>query len=226
MKIVGVIGRAKRNIDGRQIFQVPEQTRRALMQFDNVVTIALLPTSEEFYSHLQDKNDDFSELDKAKLDAVLKWCDGFLAPGGCSWFHFDKYVIDHAMKYDKPFLGYCAGMQYLAGLHSEIEPRMDRIPGETHHNGVKRDSHTNFLIDGTKLKSIIQEDVIPVNSSHYYALNPPLNDDIVISAYSEDGVIEAVEIPDKKFIIGVQWHPEYLLDEHSKKLLQAFVDAL
>ena len=70
---------------------------------------------------------------------------------------------------------------------------------EAHHNGVKRDSHTNFLIDGTKLKSIIQEDVIPVNSSHYYALNSPLNDDIVISAYLEDGVIEAVEILDRKF---------------------------
>ena len=226
MKTVGILGRAKHNIDGQKIFQVNDYSRRAMMRFDNVVTIAILPTNDVFYGDLKDKNDQMTEVDRAKLDRVLAQCDGFIAPGGCSWFKFDEYVMNHAIKYDKPFLAFCAGMQCLAGMHSSVEPRMDLILGETHHNGGKRYSHTNFLMDGTKLKSIVGKDVIPVNSSHFYALNPPLNDDIVVSAYAEDGVIEAVELPNQKFMIGLQWHPEMIVDENSEKILQAFVNAL
>ncbi len=226
MKIVGIVGRAKLNVDRVQITQVSDYARRAMMRFGDVTTIAILPTNDVFYGDLKDKNDSLSAADRAKLDCILEKCDGFIAPGGCSWFKFDKYIADHAVKYDKPYLAFCAGMQYLAGMHSNVEPRMSLIPGETHHNGGKRYSHTNFLVDGTKLKAIIGQDIIPVNSSHFYALNPPLNDDIVVSAYAEDGVIEAVELPNSKFVVGTQWHPEMIADESSQKILQAFVDAL
>ena len=126
----------------------------------------------------------------------------------------------------KPFLGICAGMQCLSGMYSDTEPRMSLISGGTHDNGGKRYSHTVEIMDNTKLKAILQQDNILTNSSHKYQVNPPLRDDIVISAYSEDGTIEGVELPDKKFIIGTQWHPEYILDENSMKIFRAFVDSL
>ena len=46
-------------------------------------------------------------------------------------------------------------------------------------------------------------------------------------AYSEDGIIEALEDKTKKFFIGVQWHPESLLsDKYSIRLFDAFVESL
>ena len=47
-------------------------------------------------------------------------------------------------------------------------------------------------------------------------------------AYSPDGVIEAVGIKDKKFVLAVQWHPEfsYKKDENSRKIFKAFIDAV
>lgn len=47
-------------------------------------------------------------------------------------------------------------------------------------------------------------------------------------AYSEDGLIEGIYMPSHKFILGVQWHPEfsYKADENSKKLISAFVSSI
>ena len=50
---------------------------------------------------------------------------------------------------------------------------------------------------------------------------------VVAMAYSADGLVEALSVPDRRFIVGVQWHPEfaYMTDPKSRKLVQAFVDA-
>ena len=57
----------------------------------------------------------------------------------------------------------------------------------------------------------------------YYALGKGLE----IMAYSEDGLVEAVYMPDRKFVMAVQWHPERIseVDEQAQKLFAAFVDA-
>ena len=49
----------------------------------------------------------------------------------------------------------------------------------------------------------------------------PLFDNV---AYAPDGILEAIEMKDKKFIIGVQWHPEGLDDENSNKLFDYFIN--
>ena len=226
MKTVGIIGRARRNQDNQEIIQINEYVRRAFTHFNDVVTIALLPTNDLFYCDLKDKHDQLEPNDCAKLNHILEQCDGIIAPGGSSWFQFDEYIINYAIANDKPFLGICAGFQCLCGMYSDTEPRMFEIPEGSHQNGGLRYSHTNFIVDHTKLKEILGQSTILVNSSHRYAVNPPLRENIIISSYSEDDLIEAVAIPDKKFAIGVQWHPEYISDEHPSKIFQAFVNYL
>lgn len=226
MKTVGIIGRAQRNKDNQEIIQINEYIRRVFTHFDEVVPIAILPTNDIFYCDYKSKHDHLESVDRTKLKHILDQCDGFIAPGGSSWFQFDEFIINYAIENDKPLLCICAGFQCLCGLYSDTEPRMTRIPNETHHTGGHKYSHTNSIIDGTKLKAILNQDSILVNSSHIWAVNPPLRENINISAYSEDGIIEAVEIPNKKYVIGVQWHPEYIYDENSAKIFQEFVNNL
>ena len=54
------------------------------------------------------------------------------------------------------------------------------------------------------------------------------NDNLKIVALSDDGIIEGFEFPNKKFILGIQWHPEisYNIDESSKKIIDYFVEVL
>ncbi len=70
----------------------------------------------------------------------------------------------------------------------------------------------------------MKEEFIQVNSRHERYI-PYTNLDI--SAYSDDGIPEAIENKNKKFFIGVQWHPESLIDDiYSKRLFNAFIDSL
>jgi putative glutamine amidotransferase len=67
---------------------------------------------------------------------------------------------------------------------------------------------------------------IRVNSSHHQSVKTPAPG-LIASAVSPDGVIEAVESPRKRFVLGVQWHPEFLYDRDAiqRKLFTAFIKA-
>ena len=58
---------------------------------------------------------------------------------------------------------------------------------------------------------------IPVNSYHHQAVKD-LAPGLRVSGRSEDGLIEAVELPDRTFALGVQWHPEMMFEAHSEHL--------
>ena len=140
----------------------------------------------------------------------------------------DEIVIDYAIRCDKPLFAICLGMQALSKvLSGEKEKAYDNtIKNNTliNHLEPNKDYVHSVIIDkNSKLYSIIGEEKIRVNSRHSYHV--PELDNTLVSARSSDGLIEGVELKDKKFIIGVQWHPESNLeDEHSKKLFKAFFD--
>ena len=76
------------------------------------------------------------------------------------------------------------------------------------------------------LHKIIGKDENFTNSFHHQNINR-LGEGLVCNAKSEDGYIEAIHAPDRKFCLAVQWHPEISAesDEDSRKIFKAFVDA-
>ncbi len=77
---------------------------------------------------------------------------------------------------------------------------------------------------GTLLARIAEAGTIQVNSAHHQAVRIP-GRFAVVNATAPDGVIEGVEDPRYGFCLGVQWHPEFLIDPADRKLFQAFVAA-
>ena len=77
----------------------------------------------------------------------------------------------------------------------------------------------------TRKEKLIGEEIIDVNSRHKYAITKVNN--AKINAISEDGIIEGIEFENKKFAIGVQWHPEdmSLYDKNMEKLIKAFIES-
>ena len=151
----------------------------------------------------------------------------FILPGGDTWYQLDEIVIEYAIKYDKPLLAICLGMQALSKvLNSEKKVAYDNtIKNNTSINHYLPDedyAHEVIIDKNSKLFSIIEEEKIKVNSRHNYHV--PLLRVNYISARSKDGLIEAVEIKNKKFIIGVQWHPETIFDKdiNARKIFEAF----
>ena len=105
----------------------------------------------------------------------------------------------------------CAGMQLMARADNNKIGVTDNvsIKNETvinHHQRGLTYVHDVDIIDNTLLKDIIKEPKIKVNSQHSH--NVTKLNEYKISAYSEEGLIEAIEHPEKRFALGIQWHPE------------------
>ncbi len=144
--------------------------------------------------------------------------------------YYEIALIREALRRDKPVYGLCRGAQMLnvalgGSLFQDIptqvaEPIQHRSlnkPQWTYHPvQVERDS---------RLYHIVQMDHFSVSTSHHQGIRS-LAPGLRASAQAPDGIIEAVEMPERHFVLGVQWHPEVMGDDPtSLRLLHTFVEA-
>lgn len=118
-------------------------------------------------------------------------------------------LIERALERDMPLLGICRGMQILSVAHGgRMHQHLDTTPGHEGHGGFfgKSTEHGVVVERGSQLASIMG-DSFTVNSLHHQGVSDAGS--LEVSARADhDGLIEGVERKDKKFCIGVQWHPE------------------
>lgn len=228
MKLIGIVGRVYYNKDGQKIIQVNEDIRKALARYDDVVITVILPTNDSYYVDLSMGEDKIDDADRKKLDYLLDMCDGFIVPGGSYWYKFDEYVMEYAISKNKPMLAICLGFQALCSMYAKDRDKFDmtkRLDNDSHYGDRYQYIHENIILDGTKLKNILGKDRILVDSVHHDYIDIEMNE-LKKCAVSVDGVLEAVELVDKDFVIGVEWHPEYILDDNSIKLFDKFVNSV
>ena len=216
--IIGIVGRL---YSGESNIICVEEVRLAVTKFGGI-PLLILPTDKDFISC----RNVCCEENIKDLKKILRNCDGFILPGGDTWYCLDEIVIKYAIKYDKPLLAICLGMQALGKVLSK-DKRVGydyTIKNNTfinHYLPNKTYVHEIIINKNSKLFSILKEDKIKVNSRHNYHI-PEIADNL-ICARSSDGLIEGVELKNKTFIVGVQWHPESNLeDRYSKRLFKAF----
>jgi len=86
-------------------------------------------------------------------------------------------------------------------------------------------AHDVRILQGTRLRAILGRETVAVNSFHHQAVER-LGEGVVVSALStRDQIIEGIEMPGRRFVLGVQWHPEVFWDqpEGFGALFEAFV---
>lgn len=224
MYLIGIVGRVSRNVDNQDIIQITDSLRRAFMRMENVVCVSLLPTESNNIASIEPGYDTVNN----KIDFLLDKCDAFVVPGGTDYYKFDEYVINYAIKNDKPLLAICLGFQLLCTMFAKKRDSWEivrKLNNESHCGKPNSYQHKNSIIKNTKLFDIIGTEIIEVNSTHHYVVDFPMND-LIINSNSEDGIIEGVELPGKSFVLGIQWHPEYLMDENSLKIFNSFINAI
>lgn len=148
----------------------------------------------------------------------LDECCGILITGGYTKGSLDDYLIEYALKNNLPLLGICQGMQSMAMYQSNL-----RLEEVFNHHQKENYVHEVFLTD-SNFKKIVGKDKIKVNSYHYQTVRG--SNFFSIVGISNDGLIEVVENKNHPFQIGVQWHPERMLnyDETSNIIFQKFID--
>lgn len=143
---------------------------------------------------------------------------------------FEFLLTRGALQRGVPILGICRGMQVLnvvlGGTLIQDIPTL--IGPEVLHNHPHKQRHEIFhevrLKEGTRLHAILKRERIPVNSLHHQAIKRT-GDGVVPTAWADDGVIEAMEVPGAPFVVCVQWHPEAFWDHGAPfaPLFSAFV---
>jgi putative glutamine amidotransferase len=193
--------------------------------------------------------------DVATLRAIYDSLDGVFLAGGvdvdptsyhepredlCGRTDLDRDAVElqlaeWARADGKPLLGVCRGLQIMnveAG-GSLYQDCAEYFSGSMKHDyfptaGYARDflAHAVTLAPGSRLREIMGADEVMVNSMHHQGLNRVANG-LNPSATAPDGLIEALEGSGDAFCVGVQWHPEMLVDSDvaTRRLFVAFIDA-
>lgn len=183
--------------------------------------------------------------DLKSIDEYCALCHGFVIPGGdydiapehygqpvepglrtlkTERTAFESQLLEHIISLQKPFLAICAGMQLLnvirggtllqdLGERNALHEQADPDRHTAHAMAIAPDSTLATLTDTTSTE---------VNSTHHQAVDR-LGTDLRIAGTAPDGVIEAIELCDHPFGLGLEWHPEYELTELDRAIWPEFI---
>ena len=143
----------------------------------------------------------------------------------------ELYLCRRALEKDLPILAICRGHQILncalgGTLYQDIAAQYGDALKHPCYQQKKDQVHAVTAEKDSLLYKITGMETMRVNSRHHQGIKD-LGRGLRVNARAEDGLIEGVEYPGKKFVLGVQWHPESLSDyrEEAQKLFNAFVEA-
>ncbi len=140
---------------------------------------------------------------------------------------YEMALLREALARDMPLLGICRGMQILnVVLGGDLTQHLpEHVGANTHRRttgSFEGNEHLVTLTPGSLAARAAGEATHRVPSHHHQAIDR-LGDGLVVSGVAqEDGVVEAIEVPGRRFVLGVQWHPEA---DPSSSVIAALVDA-
>jgi len=192
-------------------------------------------------------------LEEAALRAIFNRLDGLLLSGGGDispalfgeedsgllWSTDEQRdraelkLARWALVEDLPLLGICRGAQMLnvAAGGTLIQDVATQVPNALTHSAVTGRpmasiAHTVEIAESSLLAQVFGAGELDVNSAHHQAAKA-IGAKMVVTARAPDGIVEGIEAPEHPFCLGVQWHPEVMVDSYPImcRLFEALVEA-
>ncbi len=139
---------------------------------------------------------------------------------------FEIAMLEEVLKREIPVLGICRGAQLLnvvrgGSLHTDLR----RIRTHTSNRRTPFARKTLKVVSDSRLAKILGCERARINSLHHQAV-ADLGTGLRVCARDLDDIVQAIEAPDHRFMLGVQWHPEYLpFRREQRALFRALRDA-
>ena len=146
------------------------------------------------------------------------------APAAEAW---ELALLRTARARELPVLGVCRGAQVMAVAAGGRLAQ--RLPAEAEHRDLDHlspqdilaERHAVALAEDSRLREVFGAEQIDVNTIHHHGIADA--GALAVTGRAAGGLIEAVEAPDERFVVGVQWHPEKMSEPDQRLLFDAFV---
>lgn len=189
--------------------------------------------------------------DEDCINQMIELCDGFLFTGGhdispslygetvmnssvvcCTERDtMETILFKKAVALDKPILGICRGIQFINAvlggtLYQDIPAQYPTIVEHHQSPPYNIPVHSVEILEDSPLYNLLKIKTMRVNSYHHQAIKR-LAPSLKTAAVSEDGLIEAVYMPEKRFVWGVQFHPEFSFEKdiNNRKIFECFISS-
>ena len=222
--IIGIV--AKHREEDKDLIRQDSRIRDEVKQavFDNRGTaIGILSPNEK----VQMAGDDWFNyekfLDNENIINQIELCDGIVLQGGNTNESFEPFIARYCYENDIPCLGICAGQNSIARA---LNGTIGKVKNPDKHNSsFDNYVHPIFIDEKSKFYQIIKAKEIMVNSRHKrFVEKCPKLDKV---GFCDDNYPDVIESKNKKFYIGVRFHPEslYKIDENMNSIFKYFIKA-
>lgn len=144
---------------------------------------------------------------------------------------FELEMVRQARARDLPLLGICGGMQTVnvacgGSLFQDIPAQVSSAMDHRQKKKAVYVSHAVSITSQSLLRTVVASETLMVNSSHHQSVKR-VAPSLIASALAPDGIVEAIESPRHRFLLAVQWHPEFLFERHvgHRRLFEALLRA-
>lgn len=216
--IIGIVSKIVKDEEGRDAFFANTNICEKLI-INGAIPITLNYTTLKKYN---EKVEDITvgEIDNKTIQQI-KLCNGIILQGGLNYSTYEVSIAKYLLDNDIPVLGICAGMNCLikAGGGNFRRDTNQEMHNKRYDNLI---AHKVSISRDSLLYDILKTEELYVNSVHTRtSINTGIYNPI---AYSQDGLIEAVELKDRKFNLGIQWHPEeFDINSSNNNIFKEFI---
>ncbi len=207
--IIGIVSKPSMETDMWHYMEIVDDIRYVLIK-NNALAVGFLPSEKKIKFKVDEELDTYvlTDNEKKDLEMILSRLDGVILEGGLVSNQYEEEIAKICIKKDIPVLGICSGFNNLIrALDGKVH-----IDSNTFHNQFgSKIAHEVEIAENSKLFNILKETKIIVNSIHTCIANEnEIKGYKVVAKCPIDNTVEAIELENKKFVMGIKWHPELM----------------
>lgn len=219
--IIGIVSKHFVKNGIRPNTYIRDEIKQAI--FDNeAIAIGILLPKDEVIDIEDNWSNNLSQDEYNDLITQVRLCDGIIFQGGGACDNYEMIIAKYCYENDIPTLGICCGQNVIVRALGGTTYNISNP--EKHNQSMKEYVHNIKIDPSSKFYNIVKLEEIRVNSRHKKTIDKsPFLDQV---AFCEDGYPDVVESKDKKFYLGVRFHPEslYKIDEKMNNIFKYFIN--
>ena len=218
--IIGIVGKPSIETDMWHYMNIVDDIRYALVK-NGALVIGILPQEQKLDFKLDDEKDTsvLSSEEIENLKDIVSRVDGVILEGGLVSNKYEEVIAKICLAKDIPIIGICSGFN---NLIKALDGNVHIDETMFHNQFGSKYAHNVLLEKDSKLYKILKKEVITVNSIHtYIATESDIKGYKIVARCPVDNTVEAIEFDNKRFAIGIKWHPELM--EEMNPVFEEFI---